>query len=295
MPAEFVEKFRDSDWWRKWHDRCGGLLQGPPLNTRIVDSGIGGGKALKVTIQQDDHYGVDFGHSFASSGIAPTKITFRYNIMFDDTWKILNGTEDPGRDDQLLNQTGKLPGLAAVCGFGEDDLGFKYAPAGAGGGWATPGSRPNGSNGRSARMAFSAQEAGVRLGYQVYHVDQEAAFGPLRIWSRQNNPDSGLVSLNKWHAVGGFVRVNTPRQEPPQRKEEIDGKLNGYLSSDPNDVATRHGVFDHLAWWSYGLRFCWDRLLPAQTFWFNVYHGGGAKASRALNVYFSDIYLLYTD
>lgn len=145
-------------------------------NLSLVDGGVDGGKALRVKVQGDGHYGTSIAYRFRDAGLEePDELYARYYVKFGKAW-------DPGRG-------GKLPGISGTYGRA---------------GW---GGRPvDGTNGWSARMGF--RKSKVRKGetqvyFYTYHADMKGQYGSNFYWDIQ---DRGSLANDRWYCIETYVR-----------------------------------------------------------------------------------------
>jgi hypothetical protein len=188
----FTCDFEKEDWLSTW----GG--KGQTENFAIVDADPAlkfeplRGKALRVKIHKDGHYGGSLQYRFRKqSGSEPEEIYFRYSLRFADDW-------DPPRG-------GKLPGIAGTYGKA---------------GWG--GRRVNGTDGWSARGLFLGRKDGkTPIGFYCYHADQRTKYGDHFVWEREG---LGFLENNRWYAVEQHVKLNTPGKKDGVLRGWIDGK-----------------------------------------------------------------------
>ena len=159
-----------------------------------------------------------------------------------------------GDDWDPVVDGGKLPGFAGTYGRG---------------GW---GMRPNdGSNGWSARGSFFAipedlQASAVRgIGTYAYTATTKGQSGEVWGWNRG---PTGLIPKSRWTAVEQQVRMNEPGQDNGIMRVWIDGQL----------------AFERT-----NIRWRTVPDLKVEAVWFNVYHGGTAKADRDMTLYIDNL------
>lgn len=163
-------------------------------NLALLDGGIDDGKALRVHVRGDTHYGTSIAYRFADAGHEePEHLYARYYVKFGDTW-------DPGRG-------GKLPGPSGTYGRA---------------GW---GGRPvDGAEGWSARMGFKrskVREGETQVYYYTYHADMKGQYGTNFEWRIE---DRGSLANGRWYCVETYVAMNTPG--------ERDGVLRGWIDDE---------------------------------------------------------------
>lgn len=185
--------FEEEDWRSKW----GASSHREHFEVVEKDDALGfeplRGRALRVRIRKDGHYGGTLSYRFAKqAGAEPEEVYFRYYLRFADDW-------DPPRG-------GKLPGIAGTYGRA---------------GWG--GRRADGTNGWSARGLFTRRRDGrTPIGFYCYHADQRSRYGDNLVWDRDG---LGLLPNNAWVCVEQYVRMNTPG--------ERDGVLRGWIDGKP--------------------------------------------------------------
>jgi hypothetical protein len=163
-------------------------------NLSIVDDGVDGGKALRVLVRGDGHYGTSIAYQFEKAGHEePEELFGRYYVKFGESW-------NPGRG-------GKLPGPSGTYGRA---------------GW---GGRPvDGTNGWSARMGFKrskARDGETQVTFYTYHVDMRGQYGSNFHWNIENR---GSLAKGKWYCVETYVKLNTPGKN--------DGILRGWIDDE---------------------------------------------------------------
>lgn len=185
--------FESDTWYQQWGERR------IPARVEIVDSDPGlrfeplAGKALRVQIEKDGHYGLSLAYRFQKQlGYEPEEIYFRYYLRFADDW-------DPKRG-------GKLPGIGGTYGRA---------------GW---GGRPvHGDDGWSARGLFAGQKGGrTPIGYYCYHMDMRGQYGSEWRWDRD---DRGLLENNRWYCIEQYVKLNAPGEADGILRGWVDGQL----------------------------------------------------------------------
>jgi len=146
---------------------------------------------------------------------------------------------------------GKLPGFAGT-----------YDRAG----WGSrkPFISKEGWSARGAyRRPFFDQGSGktyTPIGNYVYHLGQSGSYGDNWIWSLG---DGAVLETERWYCVEQYVSLNDPGRSNGQIKAWLDGKL----------------VFHRT-----GLKFRESKDINIQEVWFNVYHGGSARAPSDLTL-----------
>ena len=165
-----------------------------PKNLSLVDGGVDEGKALRVLVRGDDHYGTSIAYQFEKAGHQePDELYGRYYLKFGDTW-------DPGSG-------GKLPGPSGTYGRA---------------GW---GGRPvSGLKGWSARMGFQrskVREDETQVYFYTYHADMTGQYGSNFLWNIENR---GSLVNGRWYCVETYVKMNTPGQN--------DGILRGWIDDE---------------------------------------------------------------
>lgn len=185
--------FESERWFEQWGERQS------PDHVAAVDSDPGrrfeplDGKALRIQIEKDGHYGVSLAYRFRKQlGYEPEEIYFRYYLRFADDWNPRRG--------------GKLPGIGGTYGRA---------------GW---GGRPvHGDDGWSARGLFEGQRDGrTPIGYYCYHMDMRGRYGSGWVWDRE---DRGLLENNRWYCIEQYARLNTPGQPDGILRAWVDGRL----------------------------------------------------------------------
>jgi hypothetical protein len=187
-----------ADWNDPWYDST----VGPRNELSTTDGHVG--SAVRVTIEQGEHFGAAMRWRFADNGFEePEQLWFRYYLRFP------RGFPNSGK--------GKLPGPAGL-----------YSSSGRGN---QPSTATN--PGWSARMLFSPtyDERDVdhtRIGYYLYHLDQSANHGDLLLWDEE----VATLEHGRWYCIEGHVGMNTPG--------EADGLLAGFV--DGTQAFSRDGV-----------------------------------------------------
>lgn len=185
--------FESETWYEQWN------LDRSPQHVTLVDSGEDprfepvAGKAIKIRIEPEGHYGTSFAYHFQEqTGAEPEEIYFRYYLRFADDWN--------------PEQGGKLPGIAGT-----------YNRAGWGG-------RPvHGDDGWSARGLFNGQKNGkTPIGFYCYHVDMKGKYGSNWVWDRDQ---LGYLVNNRWYCIEQYVRMNEPDRANGILRAWVDGKL----------------------------------------------------------------------
>lgn len=192
-PVLFTCDFESADWFRAWGERRA------PRNCELVAADPERkfeprqGKALRVKINQGDHYGASLEYRFRRQhGFEPEEIYFRYYLRLADDWTATGG--------------GKLPGIAGTYGRA---------------GW---GGRPvNGADGWSARGLFEGRKDGkTPVGFYCYHMDMRGRYGSSWVWEREG---LGLLDNNRWYCLEQHVKLNTPGKADGVMRGWVDGKL----------------------------------------------------------------------
>jgi len=164
-------------------------------NLETVGGGVDRGKALRVHVRGDTHYGTSMAYRFQDAEHEePEELYARYYVKFGDTW-------DPGRG-------GKLPGISGT-----------YRRAGWGG------RSVDGTDGWSARMGFQrsrVREGETQLFYYTYHADMTGQYGNNFHWDIE---DRGSLANCQWYCVEIYVKMNTPKKN--------DGVLRGWIDGQP--------------------------------------------------------------
>ena len=185
--------FESDRWYEEWGERQS------PARVELVDSDPKfrfeplAGKALRIQIEKDGHYGVSLAYRFQKRlGYEPEEIYFRYYLRFADDWNPRRG--------------GKLPGVGGTYGRA---------------GW---GGRPvHGDDGWSARGLFEGRKDGrTPIGYYCYHMDMRGRYGSGWQWDRE---DRGLLENNRWYCIEQHVQLNTPGEADGILRGWVDGQL----------------------------------------------------------------------
>ncbi|WP_224447678.1 polysaccharide lyase [Haloprofundus salilacus] len=144
--------------------------------------------ALKVHLEEGEHYGTDMKYYFSDNGMSePEELWTRYYLRID-----------PGFE--VTSDGGKLPGPAGTY----DDGGWGGKPA-------------NGDNGWSARMSFMPASDGIRLYYYCYHADM-GSWGDWWSWD-------GTIEPDRYYQIDSYVKLNTPGENDGVLRGWIDGEL----------------------------------------------------------------------
>jgi hypothetical protein len=230
--------YQDSpqDWNDPWVDEA----IGPRNEIAPIDGHVGSG--VRVTIPAGGHFGAAMRWRFADNGYdEPEQLWFRYYLRFPV------GFVNTGK--------GKLPGPAGL-----------YSPSGRGDRPSTPE-----DPGWSARMLFSPtyderDTDHTRIGYYLYHVDQEADHGDLLPW------DEAVATLRhgRWYCVEGMVELNTPGVADG----ELAGWVDGIEAFRRDDIRFRRRD---------------ETAVKIDSFWFDVFYGGKAAAPDTLQVDFDSL------
>ena len=133
-------------------------------------------------------------------------------------------------------------------------------------GWG--GRKSNGTNGWSARGGFLKALPGdgkTPIGNYVYHAGMTGFYGEEWTW---NKSGGALLEKNKWYCVEQFVQLN--------ELEKSDGVLVAWL--DGREVFRQEGI-----------RYRNSEQLKIEEVWFNVFHGGRARAANTLNLFIDNI------
>ncbi len=182
--------FESDTWFQQWGERQ------VPVRVELVDSDPAlrfeplAGKALRVKIDKDGHYGLSLAYRFQKQlGYEPEEIYFRYYLRFADDWNPTRG--------------GKLPGIGGTYGRA---------------GW---GGRPvHGDDGWSARGLFEGQKNGrTPIGFYCYHMDMRGRYGSGWRWDR------GLLENNRWYCIEQHAKLNQPGQADGILRGWVDGDL----------------------------------------------------------------------
>lgn len=185
-----------------WNDPWLDSTVGPRNDLSTTDGHVG--SAVRVTIDEGEHFGAAMRWRFADSGFAePEQLWFRYYMRFPI------GFPNSGK--------GKLPGPAGL-----------YSSSGRGNEPSTAA-----SPGWSARMLFSPTYDDrdgdhTRVGYYLYHLDQSANHGDLLLWDEE----VATLEHGRWYCIEGHVAMNTPGA--------ADGLLAGFV--DGMEAFSRDGV-----------------------------------------------------
>lgn len=223
-------------WNDTWHDST----VGPRNNIDDIDGHVGSG--VKVSIDAGQHFGAAMRWRFAGNRLDdPEQLWFRYYLRFPE------GFANVGK--------GKLPGPAGL-----------YSSSGRGNRPSTP-AEP----GWSARMLFSPtyderDETHTRIGYYLYHVDQEQNHGDLLPW---NDPVATLEH-GRWYCVEGYVGMN----QPGSADGDLIGWVDGELAFARDDVRFRRSN---------------ESGVRIDSFWFDVYFGGQQPAGESLSFDFDSL------
>ena len=185
--------FESPNWWQEWG------LSKIPQRIETVDRDPArkfqphDGKALRIRIDQEGHYGVSLPYRFAKHmGSEPEQAYFRYFLRLADDWNPRRG--------------GKLPGIAGTYGKA---------------GWG--GRKVDGTDGWSARGLFKGRVDGrTPIGFYCYHADMQGKYGDNWVWN-----DGGFQGLenNRWYCIEQFVSMNTPGKNNGVLRARVDGKL----------------------------------------------------------------------
>ena len=189
----FQTDFESQKWWEEW-----GLSKQPnrvelASNKPLLTYTPHQGKALKIRVDKDGHYGLSLSYQFAKQiGKEPEEIYFRYYLRFGNDWKPQRG--------------GKLPGIGGTYGKA---------------GWG--GRKVNGTDGWSARGLFGGMKDGkTPVGFYCYHADMPGKYGDNWYWNA--NGFDGLEN-NKWYCVEQHVKLNTPKKNDGVLRVWIDDQL----------------------------------------------------------------------
>ncbi len=192
-PGVFNCDFESETWWQEWGERqkpkrAETVIQDLPRKFQPRD-----GKALRIRIDQDGHYGLSLAYRFEERmGHEPEEIYFRYYVRLGDDWKPEHG--------------GKLPGIGGTYGRA---------------GWG--GRRVDGTDGWSARGLFQGQEDGrTPIGFYCYHADMKGKYGDHWVWDRDGF--AGLEN-NRWYCIEQQVKLNSPRENDGILRGWVDGQL----------------------------------------------------------------------
>lgn len=232
----FAEGYEADDWMSGWTAHGGVFDVAEPDDSAFGFAPISG-RALRVVIPEGEHTALNSHYDFMDElGEEPEEIYFRYYLRLGDDW------------DQTVDG-GKMPGISGTYGRA---------------GWG--GRRSDGSNGWSARGAFSRTVpdgnplAGrTALGHYVYHAAMEGRFGDNFSWVESWGPEGrgGLLEPGRWVCVDMHVRLNTPGAS--------DGVLRAWIDGVPSMERT-------------DMRFRDVGTLRIERIWMNIYHGGTAPS-----------------
>lgn len=213
------------------------------------------GEGLLSVIPPGEHWGSSGHWNFADHGVNdPDELWWRYWVRFDAG----NYIAPPDR--------GKLPGPAGLynyrclggrpstetepCFSARMMFGRDYPR------WNEPGIYPNG------------EEGVTRIGFYVYHLDQETEYGDTWDWDR----DVSVLPNGQWYCLEGHITMNTPGQN--------DGMLEGWVD-------------DQLAFQKTDMR--WRRAtegwMGVKSFWFDIYYGGGNASPQRNDITFDSLAL----
>jgi len=225
-----------SDWNDPWRDST----IGPRNSVSTIDGHVGNG--VRVAIDAGEHFGTAMRWRFADNGLEePDALWFRYYLRFPV------GFANVGK--------GKLPGPAGL-----------YSSSARGNIPSTP-TEP----GWSARMLFSPSYSdrdvdSTRIGYYLYHLDQEADHGDLLLWDES----AATLTHGNWYCIEGYVQMNTPG--------EADGALTGWV--DGAEAFSRDDL---------RLRRANETGVQVDSFWFDVYFGGRNTSPVDLDIDFDSL------
>lgn len=189
----FTCDFESADWFKAWGVRR------TPQNCELVAADAERkfepwvGKALRIKINQGDHYGTSIEYRFQRQhGFEPEEIYFRYYLRLGHDWTATRG--------------GKLPGVAGTYGRA---------------GW---GGRPvDGTDGWSARGLFEGRTEGkTAVGFYCYHMDMRGRYGSQWLWNRDG---LGFLDNNRWYCLEQHVKLNTPGKADGVMRGWVDGQL----------------------------------------------------------------------
>jgi hypothetical protein len=196
------------------------------------------GPGLRSVMPTGEHWGSS-GHWYFEDeiGSEPEELWWRYWVKFDAN----NYIQPPHR--------GKLPGPANLHTY--NCLGGRPSTAG-GECW-------------SARMMFArdyprwpetgpadGREGETRIGFYVYHLDQDTQYGDPWDWDR----NVAVLPNGEWYCLEGHISLNTPGS--------ADGVLEGWV--DGTEAFARDDV---------RFRRSTESWLDIKSFWFDIYYGGG--------------------
>ena len=225
-----------ADWNDPWHDS----IVGPRNQLAPIDGHVGSG--VRVTMDKGEHFGAAMRWQFSGNGLPdPEQLWFRYYLRFPE------GFPNSGK--------GKLPGPAGL-----------YSSS-------ARGNQPSSSAspGWSARMYFSPNyddrdTHSTRIGYYLYHLDQEKNHGDLLLWDEK----AALLEHGRWYCVEGHVQMNTPG--------EADGLLTGWV--DGVEAFNQDGI---------SFRRASEPYVAIESFWFDVYFGGRDPAPQQHQIDFDSL------
>ena len=189
----YYTDFENEDWHYGWKASDEGDYT---KIFRLVDMGTKGavkafkGKALEVTIQARDHYGIDTKFDFKDHlGAYPKEMYSRYYCCYADDF--------PGYH-------GKAPGWS----------GTEQA------GWG--GKVSDGTNGWSARGTIKAVgKDKLRMMYYTYHGDMRGKWGDEYRWAGPG----GKMETNRWYCIEQYCKINTPGKKDGVLTAWVDGVL----------------------------------------------------------------------
>ena len=159
-----------------------------------------------------------------------------------------------GSDWNPLVDGGKLPGFAGTYGRA---------------GWGMR--KSDGTNGWSARGAFfqirPEQKSQLQRGIGTYAYTAGTDDQSGEVWGWNRGP-TGVLPKNRWVAIEQQVRMNTVGRDDGVLRVWIDGQL----------------AFERT-----NIRWRTVPDLKVEAVWFNVYHGGTAKADRDMTLYIDNL------
>lgn len=191
-----------------------------------------GTSSLRAFVRKGSHEAVNFFLPISSAGAPDAEeLYFRYYVYYPTGWV---------RDEQ---QVGKMPGFYGA----KDASGCNESTKN----W-------------SARGINADEGSNMTVGYYVYHQDRTHSDG-----CGDSKYSPVLMAKNKWHAVEGYIKLNTPGQN--------DGILRQWVNGAKQIDAS-------------GYRFRIDSTSPkVKGVWFHVYVGGSWSAPQDMECYFDNL------
>ncbi len=222
--------FEQSDYASKF---TGGWNQGTH-DERVTDPAKTGDHALRVQFPENNHYGIASKYDPVEANHRKSEATELYANM----WLRFSSN--------FTGRTGKFPGPANV------------EPGGGMGG-----NPSDGTNGWSARGTFDPSDAGVKIGYYTYHMDQGGTYGD-HLWA-------ATVPKGEWVKVGQYAKLNTVSGG----SANADGELKMWVD-------------DELQLHETGFRFTEDLSLGCNYF-FICYFGGTWTSPQDQSIFFDRV------